>query len=302
MRTHFGAVLYRHPLIVGTLALALVTTGLGIGLASPSGAQPTSFQVLTSGFNSPFAVSSDGTHVWVANDNNTVTELDASTGAVIHFLSGPSYDFGFADGLGEAGAISSDGIHVWVANPRTNSVTELDAATGALVQVLSGASYGFDNPYNLSSDGTHVWVVNMGPDVGGSEGSGGWVTEIDAWTGALVQVISDPSYGFVLPLGITSDGTHVWVQNSTHWVGTGWTPVTVTELDALTGAFVRVISGIDSTDMSSDGTHVWASSGGEITELDAVHRSHRRGNESIRARICPGPLVRRHRRVGGRHS
>jgi DNA-binding beta-propeller fold protein YncE len=34
------------------------------------------------GFNSPISVSSDGTHVWVANSNgHSVTELDATTGA-----------------------------------------------------------------------------------------------------------------------------------------------------------------------------------------------------------------------------
>ena len=35
----------------------------------------------------PFGVSSDGTHVWVANSaNDTVTELDAFTGAVIQTI------------------------------------------------------------------------------------------------------------------------------------------------------------------------------------------------------------------------
>ena len=154
--------LYRHPLFVGALALGLVASGVGLELASPTGAQPPSFQVLTSGFSGPFAVSSDGSHVWVANNGNeSVTELDASTGALIHELSGPSYNFGFADGIDEAGAISSDGVHVWTANPRTNSVTELDASTGALVHVLSGSSYGFSGPINLSSDGTHVWVAKL---------------------------------------------------------------------------------------------------------------------------------------------
>ncbi|HUA95311.1 MAG TPA: hypothetical protein VMB82_07260, partial [Acidimicrobiales bacterium] len=216
--------------------------------------------MLTSGFDRPFAVSSDGTHVWVANDNNTVTELDAATGAVVQVLSGPSYHFGFADGLGEAGAIDSDGTHVWVADSDTNSVTELDAATGALVQVLSASRYGFDFPINLSSDGTHVWV---------SDDESNAVTEIDAATGALVQVISAASYGILQPTAIASDGSHVWVQNGTHFVGTGWTPTTITELDATTGALDQVISGIDSTDISSDGTNVWADASTTITEIGA---------------------------------
>ena len=39
------------------------------------------------------------------------------------------------------------------------------------------------------------------------------MTELDAATGALVQVISGPSYGFDRPKAIASDGTHVWVAS-----------------------------------------------------------------------------------------
>ena len=268
MRKRCRAVLYRRPLIAGTLALALITTGLGMDLAGQSFAQPPSFQVL-SGFSGPFSPASDGTHVWIANQNDSVTELNAVTGAQIQVLSGPSYHFGFGAGTDENDAISDDGVHVWVANPGTNSVTELDASTGALVQVLSGPGYGFVDPFGVSSDGTHVWVTNQGNGQGGSQASGGWVTELDASTGALVQVLSDASYGFVLPTAITSDGTHVWVQNNTHWVGTGWTPFTVTELDADTGALAQIISGYLFFNFSSDGTHLWGVAPGQVTEFDA---------------------------------
>ena len=50
-------------------------------------------------------VSSDGTHVWVANnDDNTVSEIEASSGAVIRTIhvGGPP------------GELSSDKTHIWV--------------------------------------------------------------------------------------------------------------------------------------------------------------------------------------------
>ena len=51
------------------------------------------------------AVSSDGTHVWVANQaGDTVTELDASTGIVQTI------------GVAPRPGVSSDGTHVWVTN------------------------------------------------------------------------------------------------------------------------------------------------------------------------------------------
>ena len=40
------------------------------------------------------------------------------------------------------------------------------------------------------------------------------VTELNASTGAMVQVLSGSSYGFNVPAAIASDGTHVWVANS----------------------------------------------------------------------------------------
>jgi YVTN family beta-propeller protein len=50
-------------------------------------------------------ISSDGTHVWVANSSdNTVTELNASNGSVVQTIGVGGYPFG----------VSSDGTHVWV--------------------------------------------------------------------------------------------------------------------------------------------------------------------------------------------
>jgi len=96
----------------------------------------------------PYGVSSDGTHVWVADwGGNTVTELDASTGAVVQTIAVGSGPYG----------VSSDGTHVWVADWDGNTVTELDASTGAVDQTIAVGSY----PGGVSSDGTDVWVANF---------------------------------------------------------------------------------------------------------------------------------------------
>ena len=63
----------------------------------------------------------------------------------------------------------------------------------------------FDSPAGVASDGTHVWVTNA---------TGKSVTELDASTGALVQVLSETSYKFSTPTGVTSDGTNVWAVNT----------------------------------------------------------------------------------------
>jgi DNA-binding beta-propeller fold protein YncE len=91
--------------------------------------------------------------VWVANAVDSVTELDAQSGALVQVLTGSRYEF-----LGPV-AVSSDGSHVWVANDG-DSVAELNAASGTLVKVITASRYGFDIPRGISSDGTDVWVAN----------------------------------------------------------------------------------------------------------------------------------------------
>ena len=74
------------------------------------------------GFDSPDAISSDGTHVWVANHGgDSVTELNAATGTLAKVIQGSSY------GFDQPAAISSDGTQVWVANPGDQSITGFPA-------------------------------------------------------------------------------------------------------------------------------------------------------------------------------
>jgi DNA-binding beta-propeller fold protein YncE len=71
------------------------------------------------GFNAPYGVAFDGTHLWVTNFNGgSVTELNASGGSWVRTVSGGSY------GFSNPYAIAFDGTHLWVAN-NGNSVTEL---------------------------------------------------------------------------------------------------------------------------------------------------------------------------------
>ena len=59
----------------------------------------------------------------MANANgDSVTELSASTGALVKVIRGSSYGFDYPSG------ITSDGTHVWVANYWGNSVTEFSAS------------------------------------------------------------------------------------------------------------------------------------------------------------------------------
>jgi DNA-binding beta-propeller fold protein YncE len=58
-----------------------------------------------------------------------------------------------------------------------------------------------------------VWVVSRGDNK---------VTELDAATGALVQVFASTSYGLGEPTAVSSDGTDVWVANQGYNSVTGF--------------------------------------------------------------------------------
>jgi YVTN family beta-propeller protein len=179
----------------------------------------------------PKAVSSDGAHVWVADQGqNTVSEIQASSGNVIRTI-----------GVGSApSGVSSDGTDVWVANLTGDTVSEIEASSGTVVRSIPVGSF----PEGVSSDGTHVWVGNYGEDT---------VSEIEASSGTVLRTIHVRR-----PQGVSSDGTHVWVASHAE--------NTVSEIEASSGNVIRTIAvGSDPWGVSSDGTQVWVTNQGEET-------------------------------------
>jgi YVTN family beta-propeller protein len=136
-RAALGSLLFGGALTASVLVGAFPASASSVIRPIPVGPSP------------PLGVSSDGTHVWVANaGSNTVTELNASTGAVIRKIT---------VGYVPSGA-SSDGTHVWVANVSDNTVSELNASTGAVIQTIP---VGGGPEFVVSSDGIQVWVTNF---------------------------------------------------------------------------------------------------------------------------------------------
>jgi DNA-binding beta-propeller fold protein YncE len=96
------------------------------------------------------------------------------------------------------------------------------------------------------------------------------VTELDAATGALVQLLAGSGYGFNGPVAVAADGTHVWVADNDGGGGS------VTELDAATGGLAQLLTGpkyqlSTPAAIAVAGTRVWvANSGGDsVTEFPA---------------------------------
>ncbi len=221
-------------------------------------------------FSYPGAVAIAGSRVWVANANDSVTEVSAATGALIRVISASRYRFDAPSGI----AITGD--TVWVASSGWNSnggepigsVTEISARTGALIRVISASRYRLFEPVGIVATGHAVWVANGGDGTGND---GYPVTEISARTGALIRVISASRYRLFEPVGIAATRNTVWVANAS----------SVTEISARTGALIRVISagryklgGL--AGIAATGNTVWAANnpdggGGQtVTEINAT--------------------------------
>ena len=149
-----------------------------------------------------------GTNLFVVKGSGSdvegsLTEVRASTGALVRVVSGARYQW-----FDTPSAMLADGPELFVASGaffgRTGSVTEVDASTGALVKVSYGARYRLDAPVAMVLRGSDLFVANGGNNS---------LTEIDASTGALVRVVSGPAYQFDEPSAMVRDGNNLFVAN-----------------------------------------------------------------------------------------
>lgn len=282
----------RRYLVATGFAIAMLASGgAGISAATIAGASdavrmPVSVQPRCCDLESPIAVSSDGSDVWVGNTEpqGSVVEFSAASGSLVRWINNtdcPSCHFQHEEGLASVAG------NVWVVNGPQSSVIELAAKTGSLIRVINDRncrSCHLSSPTAVAADGGDVWVTNAGTTPSGP----GSVTELSATTGRLVRWIHDtagPALGrctgcmFHLPQGVATDGVDVWITNEVN--------NSVTELSASTGKLVEWIHVTGNPTLglcpnchfslpqgiASNGTEVWVANprNNSITELPVVN-------------------------------
>ena len=121
----------------------------------------------------------------------------------------------------------------------------------------------------LAQAGPKGAVGQAGPP--GSPGRGGLLPgELTLGVGVPV-ILNSADYGFSNVVAIASDGSHVWVVNTSG--------DSVTEIDAQDGSLVQLLSGgryafNQPTAIAFDGSHLWITNGGgnSVTEMNACRR------------------------------
>ena len=175
-------------------------------------------------FNDPSGLAISAGRLWVTNElGNSVTEINPASGQwIATFTNAEGYSFNHPV------AITHVGANLFVVSAG-NTLTEMSAANGALERVFTGAPYGFADPVAVTSSGGTLIVLNAGrARVAGS------LTEINVHDGTLLRVVHGPRYGFADSQALATSGRYVFVADERN--------NSVTEVDALTGRLVRVVS------------------------------------------------------------
>jgi sugar lactone lactonase YvrE len=184
-------------------------------------------------FNRPRGITTDGTNLYVADQNNHKIRKIVITTGVVTILAGstsgtPSDSKGNTDATGTSArfdnpvGITTDGTNLYVTDTDNERIRKIVISTG-VVTTLAGSSQGstdatgtsarFDNPIGITTDGTNLYVADKGNHR---------IRKIVISTG-VVTTLAGSSEGstdatgtsarFNTPLGITTDGTNLYVAD-----------------------------------------------------------------------------------------
>lgn len=186
-------------------------------------------------FSGPLSITRSGANLYVADTgNNTVRKIAISDGTV-STVAGKATSYGLANGIGASArfdgpeGVTTDGTNLYVTDSRNNTIRKIVISTGEVSTIAgtagnggsadgTGSSASFFRPIGITTDGTNLYVADSGNEtIRKIVISSGVVTTL-AGT-ALNRGSSDgigPSASFFGPCGITTDGTNLYVTDSSN--------------------------------------------------------------------------------------
>ncbi len=182
-------------------------------------------------FNNPNDCTTDGTNVYVADqDNHAIRQIVISTG-VVTTLAGSLGSSGTADGTGTAAGfnrpegITTDSTYLYVTDKENDLIRRIVIATGVVTTIAgdgtsavtdgTGTSASFGSPWAITTDGTNLYITEFSNHV---------IRQMVISTGVVTTLAgSDGNSGttdgtgtaatFWSPYGITTDGTNLYVTD-----------------------------------------------------------------------------------------
>lgn len=220
-------------------------------------------------FDAPIQMASDGTSLFVADlQNYAVRKMAFATFAVTTLAGGSPADGGSADGTGTAASfnhpagITTDGTDLYVADLSNSKIRKIVTATGQ-VSTLAGVTL----PQGITSDGTNLYVVTGSATIGRIVIATGQVTTLAGTPGVVGSADgTGAAASFNRPAGITTDGTNLYVTDSTPNNTIRKIVIATAEVTTLAGT-ARVVGSADGTggaasfnrpiDITTDGTNLF---------------------------------------------
>jgi hypothetical protein len=255
-----------HSICKADISTGVITTIAG------SASTPGSLDGIGSAarFNYPYAITTDGTNLYVADSlNNTIRKIVLSTGVVTTFA-GSASAFGSTDGIGasarfsEPEGITTDGIYLYVADYGNNTIRKIAISTATVTTIAGaagisgstdapGATARFYNLGNITTDGTNLYVTDSNVLSGNFSGtirkiiiaSGAVSTVAGSATGSGSTDGQGTAARFNQPIGITTDGTNLYVTDRYNY--------TIRKIVISTGV-TSTIAGVVGVSGSTDGT------------------------------------------------
>lgn len=217
---------------IGAMLAVLITLTGAWSFASAASADTVVGTVTVGSAPNGVAVTPDGTHAYVANNNGgSVSVIDTATNAVVRAVS---------VGMGPYGvAVTPDGTRVYVTSAASGTVSMIDTAADTVVNTLPVGG----NPLSvaITPDGTRAYLVRPGA---------GSVSVIDTATSVITKHIGLPGTAPV-SVAISPDGTRAYVTGTNTYV-----------IDTATNTVVGTVAlqNTESVALAPDGAHVYITS------------------------------------------
>lgn len=198
-------------------------------------------------FNRPTGITTDGDNLYVTDSgNDTIRRIDLNNGYAVSTLAGKAGAVGSDDGSPEVARfnlpqrITTDGTSLFVSDFNNRTIRRIDILTGTVSTLAGspgplgadvgsidgvGAAARFNQPCGITTDGTNLYVTDLHQNtIRKITISSGAVTTIsgtpklkddaEGLIGEGGSVDSPGTPSFYNPMGITSDGTSLFVADT----------------------------------------------------------------------------------------
>jgi len=185
-------------------------------------------------FDNPGGITTDGTNLYVADTlSNKIRQIVIATGVVTTIAGNGTAGFsdnpvGILAKFNHPSGITNDGSNLYVADTLNNRIRKIALATGA-VSTLAGSTLGFvdstptsiaatfNQPWGITTDGTNLYVADTNNQlVRQIVISTAYVTTLAGTRAVGSNNGAGASATFDYPRGITTDGTNLYVADTTN--------------------------------------------------------------------------------------